>query len=183
MRLLSRLADKRKSGAIWYVIFRQSPKVRCFIDDTFRVLRNAMNELTGTIALAASLFALTLLNTADADEVKILVADFYISGGDRWSANVTLKHGDTGWDHYADNWRVVDGEGKLLGDRVLRHPHVDEQPFTRGLRDIKVPEGTTIVYIEAHDKVHGWTPTRLKVDLSKANGGRLRVGTKQGQVH
>jgi hypothetical protein len=26
MRLLSRLDDERKSGAIWYVIFRQSPK-------------------------------------------------------------------------------------------------------------------------------------------------------------
>jgi len=25
MRLLSRLEDERKSGAIWYVIFRQSP--------------------------------------------------------------------------------------------------------------------------------------------------------------
>jgi hypothetical protein len=27
MRLLSRLDDERKSGAIWYVIFRQSPNV------------------------------------------------------------------------------------------------------------------------------------------------------------
>ncbi|MEA3411769.1 MAG: hypothetical protein U9R74_09540 [Pseudomonadota bacterium] len=134
-----------------------------------------MNELTKTITLAASLVALTVLNTADADEVKILAADFYNSGGNRWSVNVTLRHGDTGWDHYADNWRVVDSEGKLLGDRILRHPHVDEQPFTRGLRDVKVPEGTTIVYIEAHDKVHGWTPTRLKVDLSQANGERLSV--------
>jgi len=26
MRQLSRLDDERKSGAIWYVIFRQSPK-------------------------------------------------------------------------------------------------------------------------------------------------------------
>jgi len=28
MHLLSRLDDERKSGAIWYVIFRQSPKYR-----------------------------------------------------------------------------------------------------------------------------------------------------------
>jgi hypothetical protein len=26
MRLMSRLDDNRKSGAIWYAIFRQSPK-------------------------------------------------------------------------------------------------------------------------------------------------------------
>ena len=129
-------------------------------------------------ALAATLFALTMLNTVEADNVRILAADFHNSGGDNWSVKVTLKHGDTGWDHYADNWRVVDGEGNILGDRVLLHPHVDEQPFTRSLGDVEVPVGTTTVYIEAHDKVHGWTPSRLKVDLSKVSGGHLNVEVK-----
>ena len=137
-----------------------------------------MNKFNKTNGLAAVLLVLTMLNTADAGDVKILAADLHSSGGNRWSLNVTLKHGDTGWDHYADNWRVVAGEGNMLGDRVLFHPHVEEQPFTRGLGDVKVPEGITIVYIEAHDKVHGWTPNRLKVDLTKASGGRLRVETE-----
>jgi hypothetical protein len=126
-------------------------------------------------ALAACLFVLTVFNTAEADNVRILAADFHNSGGDNWSVKVTLKHGDTGWNHYADNWRVVDDEGNILGDRVLLHPHIDEQPFTRGLGNMKVPEGTATVYIQAHDKVHGWTPSRLKVDLSKASGGHLSV--------
>jgi hypothetical protein len=125
--------------------------------------------------LAAGLLALTVFNTSEAGDVKILAADFHNSGGSSWSVNVTLKHGDTGWDHYADNWRVIDGEGNILGDRVLYHPHVDEQPFTRGLDGVKVPEGTTTVYIEAHDKVHGWSQNRLMVDLSKAADGRVRV--------
>ncbi len=129
-------------------------------------------------ALATSLFVLTVFNTAEADNVRILAADFHNSGGDNWSVKVTLKHGDTDWNHYADNWRVVDDEGNILGDRVLLHPHVDEQPFTRGLGNMKVPEGTATVYIEAHDKVHGWTPSRLKVDLSKASGGHLSVEAK-----
>ena len=137
-----------------------------------------MNRLNKANALAAGLLTLTVLNTAHADDVKILAADFHSSGGNRWSLNVTLKHGDTGWDHYADNWRVVDGKGNLLGDRVLYHPHVEEQPFTRGLGGVNMPEGITTVYIEAHDKVHGWTPNRLKVDLTKATGGRLRVEAK-----
>ena len=128
--------------------------------------------------MVAILLALTAFNTAYADDVKILAANFYTSDGNRWSVNVTLKHGDTGWDHYADNWRVVDSEGNILGNRVLYHPHVDEQPFTRGLGSVKVPEGITTVYIEAHDKVHGWTPNRLKVDLNKATGGRLMVEAK-----
>ena len=126
-------------------------------------------------AMAAALLFLLFSGTASADDVKILAAGFQHQSGNQWAVDVTLKHEDTGWEHYADNWRVVDGEGNTLGERVLAHPHVDEQPFTRGLGAVKVPEGITTVYIEAHDKVHGWTPNRLKVDLSKATGGRLRV--------
>ena len=134
-----------------------------------------MKKLNKSNALLAVILAPTMLDTASAGDVKILAAEFQVNDGNRWSVSVTLEHGDTGWDHYADNWRVVDGEGNILGDRVLYHPHVDEQPFTRSLGNVKVPEGVTKVYIEAHDKVHGWTPNRLSVDLRKAGDGRLRV--------
>jgi len=124
-----------------------------------------MNKFNRADTLAAGLLALIFLNTATADNAKILAADFHNVGNNQWSVRVTLQHADSGWDHYADNWRIVDSEGNILGDRVLHHPHVDEQPFTRGLVSVKVPEAITTVYIEAHDKVHGWSPTRLKVDL------------------
>ena len=100
-------------------------------------------QLNTMNALATALLALIVLNTAAADDIQILAADFRSSGGNRWSVSVTLKHGDAGWDHYADNWRVVDGEDNILGDRVLYHPHVGEQPFTRGLANVMVPEGIT----------------------------------------
>jgi hypothetical protein len=61
-------------------------------------------------------------SAADAGEVRILAADFQGSGANQWSVRVTLRHGDTGWDHYADNWGLVDGEGNILGDRVLSTP-------------------------------------------------------------
>lgn len=121
---------------------------------------------------------LSVLGTAHADNVKILAADFTSSGDNLWSVDVTLKHHDTGWEHYADNWRIVDGTGKVLGDRVLYHPHIMEQPFTRSLSNVKIPPGTTTVYIEAHDKVHGWTTERLEVNLGKAHEGHLRIETK-----
>jgi hypothetical protein len=129
--------------------------------------------------LITALLVLTAVNTADANNIKILAADFQNSGGNSWSVRVTLKHGDTGWDHYADNWRVVDGEGNILGNRVLYHPHVEEQPFTRSLSGVIIPKGVTSIYIEAHDKVHGWTTNRLKVDLGKAGGGHLRVEAEE----
>ncbi len=110
-----------------------------------------------------------------AGDVKILATEFKQSADNSWSVNVTLEHDDSGWEHYADNWRVVDADGNVLGDRVLYHPHVDEQPFTRSLSAVDLPEGVTTVYIEAHDKVHGWTENRLEVDLSQAVDSKLRV--------
>lgn len=79
--------------------------------------------------------------------------------------DVTLSHADTGWDHYADQWRVLDTNGNVLGTRTLVHPHVDEQPFTRSLSDVAIPRGTTRVIIEARDTVHGISPHRLELDL------------------
>ena len=139
-----------------------------------------MNTSQEIPALFAGILAIILFGNANAGEVKILAADFSRSGDNQWSVSVTLKHHDTGWDHYADDWRIVDDKGNVLGNRVLYHPHVSEQPFTRSLSGVKIPPGVTQVYVEAHDKVHGWTPDRLSVDLRKADKGELRVEAKQG---
>ena len=88
-----------------------------------------------------------------------------VSAGDGWRFDVTLSHPDTGWDHYADGWRVLDMAGNELGLRVLAHPHVDEQPFTRSLSGVRVPEGATQVLIEPRCLVDGWTGTPVMVDL------------------
>ena len=40
----------------------------------------------------------------------------------------------TGWEHYANKWDVVGPDDTILGTRVLLHPHVNEQPFTRSFR-------------------------------------------------
>lgn len=82
-----------------------------------------------------------------------------------WRFDVTLVHGDTGWDHYADAWRVVDESGKEIAVRNLAHPHVNEQPFTRSLSGVDLPEGTTRVGIQARDNVTGWSPDVTMVPL------------------
>ena len=112
--------------------------------------------------------------TGLANDVEIVHASFRYGGGD-WSVDVTLRHDDTGWDHYADAWRVVAVDGGVLGTRTLYHPHENEQPFTRSLGGVKIPDGTKTVFVEAHDKVHGWSPQRLKVDLGKSRGERFEV--------
>ena len=100
-----------------------------------------------------------------AGQVQIVDAKAQQQGGS-WSFAVTLKHADSGWDHYADAWRVVSAEGEVLGTRTLFHPHENEQPFTRSLDSVKVPVPAKPVYIEAHDKVHGWSDQRFEVRLN-----------------
>ncbi|WP_244423258.1 hypothetical protein [Nitratireductor aquibiodomus] len=57
---------------------------------------------------------------------------------------------------YADQWDVLDDAGNVLGSRKLLHPHVNEQPFTRSLSGVSLPDGLTHVTIRARDSVHGF---------------------------
>ena len=80
-----------------------------------------------------------------------------IRQGETWRFDVTLSHPDSGWDHYADGWRVLDVDGNELGMRVLAHPHENEQPFTRSLDGVKILDRITTVRIEARCNIDGWT--------------------------
>lgn len=85
--------------------------------------------------------------------------------GTTWRFDVTIRHPDTGWEHYADAWRVLDMDGNELGLRVLYHPHVDEQPFTRALTGIVIADGVKQVQVQARDLPHGWNDTTTLVNL------------------
>jgi len=85
--------------------------------------------------------------------------------GNGWSFDVTIRHPDTGWDHYADGWSVNAPDGTELGFRKLLHPHETEQPFTRSLSGVAVPDGVTEVIIRARDSVHGWSDKTYTMKL------------------
>jgi len=78
--------------------------------------------------------------------------------GTVWQFDVTLRHADTGWKNYANGWGIYTKDGRELGYRILMHPHVDEQPFTRSLGNVILPEGLKQVVIRPHDLLHGWGP-------------------------
>lgn len=109
-----------------------------------------------------------------AGDVSIRHVEFSRGPAD-WTVNVTLEHADEGWKHYADAWRVVDAKGNVLGTRTLYHPHVNEQPFTRSLSGVNIPAKVTKIFVEAHDRVHGWSKDRVMVDLGKSTGERYKV--------
>lgn len=111
---------------------------------------------------------------AQAGEVEVVHTRFELRGN-AWTVSTTLGHADTGWEHYADAWRVVTERGAVVGTRTLFHPHEDEQPFTRSLPNVFIPEGINVVYVEAHDNVHGWSKDRVPVNLLQAKGPRYEV--------
>lgn len=112
------------------------------------------------------LFAALSVSPALAGPADVVSAEA-VRNGDDWTFNVTVKHGDTGWDHYADSWEVLDPDGEVLAVRVLLHPHVNEQPFTRSLGGVIVPEDVTTVTLRARDSVHGYGGAEIQVTLDR----------------
>ncbi|MFY0659132.1 MAG: hypothetical protein JXR15_01480 [Shimia sp.] len=82
-----------------------------------------------------------------------------------WRFDVTLEHPDTGWDHYADGWRIETEDGQVMGTRILAHPHVNEQPFTRSLSHVWIPPEITTIYVRAKCNQDGWGEETVEVPL------------------
>lgn len=106
--------------------------------------------------------SVTLAGEADVEKVKISKES---AGSYRF--DVTVRHDDKGWDHYANKWEVVAPDGKVLGTRILAHPHDTEQPFTRSLGGVKIPAGVEKVRVRAYDSVHGAGGTEQEVVVPK----------------
>jgi len=119
-----------------------------------------------TIAVPLILATIAASLPVLADDASIENATARSNGTD-WTFSVTLRHADTGWENYADGWRVLSEDGTILGTRTLYHPHVDEQPFTRSLSGVTIPESASSVLIEARTNTDGWGAARLTVDLAE----------------
>ena len=115
----------------------------------------------GLAVLATSPVALA----GEADVVKVAIMSFAKDG--TWTFDVTVRHDDTGWDHYADKWEVVGPDGHVLATRVLLHPHENEQPFTRSLDGVVIPPGVNVVTVRAHDKLHCYGGTEVMISIPR----------------
>lgn len=94
------------------------------------------------------------------------VVDATISDdGGTFTIAATVSSNDTGWDKYADAWQVWDEDGAVLGERILTHPHENEQPFTRSQGGITIPEDLATVTIAARDSVLGFCGDVLVLEV------------------
>jgi len=110
--------------------------------------------------------AMLISTTSFAGEVDVTAVDATKTGDETYRFSVTLSHSDTGWDHYADKWEVVAPDGTVLETRVLAHPHVEEQPFTRSKSGIKIPHTIKSVKVRGHDSVHGFGGKEMTVKVN-----------------
>lgn len=110
---------------------------------------------------------LMLAGPAMAGKADVIKVDINVTAAQTYTFDVTVQHADTGWNHYADRWQVLASDGTVLGTRVLYHPHVEEQPFTRSLSGVNIPAPIKRVTIQAHDSVHGWGGKSMTMALPK----------------
>ena len=107
-----------------------------------------MRPIIRSILLVTAAFAFA--NPVFASPADVVDASAGKSG-ETWTVSATIRHADTGWDHYADKFEVIAPNGTVLGTRMLAHPHVNEQPFTRSLSGLNIPEDVDRIFVRAGD--------------------------------
>lgn len=133
------------------------------MDETTSVLTTsatAVVEAT-TTSRSESLVASTPEDNGCAHVIGATVSP---EGGGTFTFAATILSADTGWDKYADLWTVA-ADGSVLGERVLAHPHETEQPFTRSLSSVSVPESVRVIVIAARDSVEGFCGETFELEM------------------
>lgn len=143
--------------------------------------------VAGPWALSAAILlgAIGAPAPAAADKPEVLAVEVIAAGDEGeerfYTFSVTIRHNDEGWKHYVTSFEVLDAaSGKLLGERKLLHPHVDEQPFTRELYRLPVPKDVKRVIIRAHDGLQHGYGDPVEADLPQQNEQKARVGGAPG---
>lgn len=122
-------------------------------------------QVPGWLLLAYLVLTLLVSSPVLAGEADVLSVEANCQSDSTCDFNVTVQHADDGWDHFANRWEVRTPDGKRLAIRELAHPHVDEQPFTRSLRNVRIPDGVTAVIVRARDSVHGYGGKEVTAEL------------------
>lgn len=112
----------------------------------------------------------------DPDYAQVIYVKATQNSDGTWRFDTTVYHDDQGWDDYADAWQVVDPQtGEILAERILTHPHDNEQPFTRSQSSIVIPPEVIQVVVRAKDNVEGFGGQVVLVDLTVEQGENFEV--------
>ena len=87
---------------------------------------------------------------------KPIILDAKLTCNKVCNINVTIKHNDSSWKHYVNKYEIYAKNNKIA-TRILYHPHIHEQPFTRSKSGFQIPKNTTSITIKAYDLVDGYS--------------------------
>ncbi|MDJ0767893.1 MAG: hypothetical protein QNJ12_03835 [Ilumatobacter sp.] len=99
----------------------------------------------------------------------VLAADAtFDADSETWTFSATLSSPYDTPERYADAWRVVGPDDAVYGVRELTHDHAAEQPFTRFLSGVEIPDDVTEVTIEGRDQANGYGGLTVTIPLSRS---------------
>lgn len=111
--------------------------------------------------------AISAQSIAFAGEADVIAVEVSCGSDSTCNFDVTVRHDDDGWEHYANRWEVRSPDGKQLAVRELLHPHDTEQPFTRSLHDVKIPGHINEVIVRARDSQHRYGGQEIRIRLER----------------
>ena len=83
-----------------------------------------------------------------------------------WSFEVTMRCDDRGAAYFCDRFEVLTPTARVVGVCRLLHDHTDEQPFTREVQGVSMPDDSPRrVQIRGHHNVRGFDGATLTLDL------------------
>jgi hypothetical protein len=122
-----------------------------------------VQRIAVTVLLLVSVMALAQADTRKyPDVINVSVTQ---TGDARYRFDVTLSSPYDSPERYADAFRVKTAEGQTLGVRELLHHHANEQPFTRSLNNVEIPDGIGEVIVQGRDQTYGYGGAAKSVAL------------------
>ena len=87
------------------------------------------------------------------------------SGPNLFDFDVTISSTYDTPQRYADGFRGDAPGNEVLGERKLLHDHQNEQPFTRDLYAVMIPQKVKTVQVQARDQKFGYGGRVVEVKL------------------
>ena len=115
-----------------------------------------MRILIISLSLLGGLSALASDKAPEQKYPDVVDVSVEYQSGNKYRFAVTLSSPYDSPERYADAYRIKTLEGEVLGERILHHHHANEQPFTRRLNGVEVPEGIDRVVVEGRDQRYGY---------------------------
>ena len=129
-----------------------------------------LRVLAGVVTVGLALVACTSAERVDTTTVvrefpNVVEVDVHQEPEGTYRFDVTISSPYDSPERYADAWRVRGPDGTVYGVRELLHDHAAEQPFTRSLSGVEIPEDVDTVVVEGRDLQYGWGGETVGVDL------------------